>query len=81
VGSLPRPGAGNVLSMEQQLPLRPMTDAEFTALLARLIPDYAADKVEAGDWAPDEAETLAARVTAELLPAGAGHAAAHRGGR
>jgi hypothetical protein len=37
---------------------------------AWLIPSHAAGHVEAGDWPPDEAEAMAARLTAELLPEG-----------
>jgi GNAT superfamily N-acetyltransferase len=47
-----------------------MTAAEFAALLDRLIPGYAADKVRSGEWAEHEAEALAAKQTAELLPEG-----------
>jgi ribosomal protein S18 acetylase RimI-like enzyme len=54
----------------EQLRLKPMTDAEFKAFRAHLIPAYAADHVQAGDWDPDEAQTRAARETDELLPAG-----------
>jgi GNAT superfamily N-acetyltransferase len=54
----------------EQLRLRPMTVEEFTTYRARLIPAYAADHVEAGDWNPDEAEALAARAVDDLLPAG-----------
>lgn len=54
----------------EQIRLRPMTTAEFTAYRARLIPAYAAHHVQAGDWDPEQAETLAARQVDELLPAG-----------
>jgi ribosomal protein S18 acetylase RimI-like enzyme len=54
-----------------ELRLRPVTAAEFDAWRARLIPDYAADKVRAGDWSAQEAESLAAEQTDSLLPAGA----------
>lgn len=53
-----------------QLRLRPMTDEEFLIYRARLIPAYAADHVDAGDWDPDDAEELAAREVDGLLPAG-----------
>jgi len=53
-----------------QLQLRSMTVAEFEAFRARLVPDYAAAHVRAGDWAADQAETLAARQIDDLLPAG-----------
>jgi ribosomal protein S18 acetylase RimI-like enzyme len=54
----------------ERLRLRPMTAAEFKIYRARLIPAYAAENVQAGDWDPDQAETLAARETDDLLPAG-----------
>jgi ribosomal protein S18 acetylase RimI-like enzyme len=47
-----------------------MTTAEFAALRDRLIPGYAADKIRAGEWPEDQAEALAAKQTAELLPEG-----------
>jgi ribosomal protein S18 acetylase RimI-like enzyme len=47
-----------------------MTTAEFAALRDRLIPEYAAGKVRAGEWSEDQAEALAAKQTAELLPEG-----------
>ena len=31
--------------------LRPITEAEYTAWLAAVIPEYAADKVASGQWA------------------------------
>jgi GNAT superfamily N-acetyltransferase len=39
---------------------------------ARLIPEYAAEHVRAGDWTADQAETLAARQVDDLLPEGPG---------
>lgn len=54
----------------EQIRLRPMTAAEFVTYRARLIPDYAAHHVQAGDWDPGQAETLAARHLDDLLPAG-----------
>jgi GNAT superfamily N-acetyltransferase len=54
----------------ERLRLRPMTAAEFVALLEQLIPRYAVEKIRAGDWAEDQAEALAAKQTAELLPEG-----------
>jgi ribosomal protein S18 acetylase RimI-like enzyme len=45
----------------EQIRLRPMSDEEFGAYRADLIPAYAADHVEAGDWDPDQAEELATR--------------------
>jgi ribosomal protein S18 acetylase RimI-like enzyme len=55
----------------EQLRLRPMTTAEFTAYRARVITAYAAHHVQAGDWDPEQAELLAARQVDDLLPAGA----------
>ena len=52
------------------LQLRSMTVAEFETYRARLVPEYAADHVRAGDWTVDEAEALAAREIDDLLPAG-----------
>ena len=52
------------------LQLRSMTVAEFETYRARLVPEYAAEHVRAGNWAADQAETLAARQVDELLPAG-----------
>jgi ribosomal protein S18 acetylase RimI-like enzyme len=53
-----------------QIRLRQMTAEEFTTYRAQLIPSYAAGHVQAGDWNPEEAETLAARQVDDLLPAG-----------
>ncbi len=50
--------------------LVPMTDAEFTAYLAVLLPDYAAEHVRAGNWTAEEAEEKAAAQTREILPDG-----------
>ena len=53
-----------------RLQLRSMTAAEFETYRAKLIPEYAAEHVRAGDWTADQAETLAAREVNDLLPAG-----------
>jgi ribosomal protein S18 acetylase RimI-like enzyme len=53
-----------------RLQLRSMTVAEFETYRARLVPEYAAEHVRAGDWAADQAEALAARQVNDLLPAG-----------
>ena len=50
--------------------LIPMTDAEFTAYLAVLIPEYAGEHVRAGNWSADEAETLASGQIQQILPQG-----------
>ncbi len=50
--------------------LVPMTDAEFAAYRAVLIPEYAAEHVRAGNWPAEEAETLAEGQIQEVLPQG-----------
>ena len=50
--------------------LRPMTEEEFQAFLDRSIPAYAADKVRAGNWTPEEAEKKSQEQHARLLPDG-----------
>lgn len=50
--------------------LVPMTDAEFETYTARLIPDYAQEHVEAGNWSPEEALERSERQVRELLPEG-----------
>jgi ribosomal protein S18 acetylase RimI-like enzyme len=47
-----------------------MTPDEFGALRSRLIRDYAAEHVRAGNWSVEESETLAAEQTDQLLPQG-----------
>jgi ribosomal protein S18 acetylase RimI-like enzyme len=47
-----------------------MTAAEFDGFRRRLIGQYAADHVRAGNWDPDQAEDLAAGEIDVLLPAG-----------
>jgi ribosomal protein S18 acetylase RimI-like enzyme len=53
-----------------KLDMRPMTEPEFTAFRAELIGSYAGDKVQAGEWAPEEAGPRAAREVDDLLPGG-----------
>src|SRR5579862_3022990 len=53
-----------------RLQLRSMCAAEFETYRAKLVPEYAAEHVRAGDWTADQAETLAAREVNDLLPAG-----------
>lgn len=56
--------------------LVPMTEAEYEAWLAELIPAYARDKVDSGEWTEAEALELSAKGTRDLLPQGlstAGH--------
>jgi ribosomal protein S18 acetylase RimI-like enzyme len=53
------------------LRLRAMTGTEFAGYLARLIPAYADDHVRAGNYPADQAQELATKETADLLPQGA----------
>ena len=50
--------------------LRPMTQSEYERFLEQAVPDYAADKVQSGDWPADEAHRRSADAFAALLPAG-----------
>lgn len=47
-----------------------MTDNEFAAFRARVIHDYAIEKVAAGEWPRERASTLAEQQTDALLPDG-----------
>ncbi len=47
-----------------------MTSSEFETFRARLVRDYAAEHIKAGNWAQAEAETRSAEQTDELLPKG-----------
>src|SRR5579871_2647764 len=47
-----------------------MTDAEYTAFLAKKIPDYAQSKVEVGAWPPEDALRLSEEAHNRLLPDG-----------
>ena len=62
-------GSGQNGSM-QEIHTRPMTQAEFDAIRARMAKEYAAEHVAAGDWRPDEAEARAEQETDSLLPHG-----------
>ena len=53
------------------LVVRPMTSAEFESFRDRLVREYAAEHVRAGNWRREEAEARAAEQTDELLPKGA----------
>ncbi len=57
--------------------LRRMTEEEFQAFLDRNIPAYAADKVQAGNWTPEEAEQKSREEHARLLPGGLDSAHQH----
>jgi ribosomal protein S18 acetylase RimI-like enzyme len=48
-----------------------MTAAEFAEFRLKAIRSYAAEHVEAGNWAPEEAERRATSETDQLLPQGA----------
>jgi ribosomal protein S18 acetylase RimI-like enzyme len=50
--------------------LRPMTDSEYDAYLARLLPNYAQGHVEAGSLNPNDALRKAEAQVRELLPDG-----------
>jgi ribosomal protein S18 acetylase RimI-like enzyme len=47
-----------------------MTGAEFETYLQRLIPEYAAEHVQAGNWSAEEAEDRAAEQVRQPLPEG-----------
>jgi methyltransferase (TIGR00027 family) len=53
-----------------ELRVRPMTTAEFEAWRPRLVSEYAADHVRAGNWSEDVAEARSAQELQELLPQG-----------
>lgn len=50
--------------------LRPMTTAEFAEYLVRTVPEYADEKVKAGNWSEEEALQKAQEVYDNLLPQG-----------
>jgi ribosomal protein S18 acetylase RimI-like enzyme len=50
--------------------VRPMSADEFAELSIRLVRDYAADHMKAGNWSPKGAEGRAADELAQLLPEG-----------
>lgn len=50
--------------------LRPMTESEFTSFLQRSIPEYAGEKVRAGNWAVEESLQKSRETYAKLLPLG-----------
>jgi ribosomal protein S18 acetylase RimI-like enzyme len=52
------------------LHVRPMTRVEFEAFRSRLVREYAAEHVRAGNWTEDEAEARSAEQTDELLARG-----------
>jgi ribosomal protein S18 acetylase RimI-like enzyme len=50
--------------------LRPISEDEYAAWLATVIPAYAADKVATGQWAAGTSLELSRQAFAELLPQG-----------
>ena len=50
--------------------LRPISEAEYSAWLEIVVPEYAQDKVDSGQWASETAVELARKEYAELLPQG-----------
>jgi len=50
--------------------LVPMTQTEYEAFFARLVPEYAADNVKAGYWDESEALEKSRKQTESLLPDG-----------
>lgn len=65
-------GTTSTMTAMEQLHLRPMTTTEYETYRARLIPEYAAEHVQAGDWSAGQAEALAAESVSNLLPEGPG---------
>lgn len=53
-----------------ELNLRPMTDPEYDAFYSKLITEYAADNIEAGNWTVENAIELSRNATEQLLPQG-----------
>jgi ribosomal protein S18 acetylase RimI-like enzyme len=58
------------MSQMRVLRLRPMTTAEFSTWRARILPGYAAGHVRARVWSAAEADSRAAKLMGNLLPAG-----------
>ncbi|MBN8487609.1 MAG: GNAT family N-acetyltransferase [Burkholderiales bacterium] len=50
--------------------LRPITDEEYAAWLARAVPEYAQEKVTSGQWAAEAALALSRQEFEDLLPEG-----------
>ncbi|NLX08324.1 MAG: GNAT family N-acetyltransferase [Chloroflexi bacterium] len=50
--------------------LVPMTEADYAAYLERLLPEYAAEHVRAGNWPAEHAETMAQAQLQAILPDG-----------
>jgi len=56
--------------MAPMISLRAMTEEEFQAFLAQSVPEYASEKVKAGNWTPEEAMERSRKDHATLLPEG-----------
>lgn len=50
--------------------LVPMTESEFDTYLEKIVPEYAADNVQAGYWSEEEALERSRKSYAHLLPQG-----------
>jgi ribosomal protein S18 acetylase RimI-like enzyme len=55
---------------ENMIVTSPMTESELAAFLEKTIPEYAADKVRAGDWSEEEALERSRKSYQNLLPQG-----------
>ena len=53
-----------------ELTLRPMTDAEYDTFYSKLITEYAADNIKAGNWSEEDAIELSKEDSEKLLPDG-----------
>ena len=53
-----------------ELTLRPMSDSEFEAFHSKLVTEYAAVNVEAGNWLDEESLELSRKELERLLPEG-----------
>ena len=53
-----------------ELTLRPMTDAEYELFYSKLVVEYAAENVKAGEWLEEDSLELSKKASKELLPEG-----------
>ncbi len=53
-----------------ELTLRTMSDAEYETFLSKLVVEYAAVNVEAGNWHEEEAMEMSMKACVQLLPEG-----------
>ena len=51
-----------------ELTLRPMTDAEYELFYSKLVVEYAAENVKAGEWLEEDSLELSKKASKELLP-------------